>query len=501
MATDLATLFSNTQGEDRRLIETRDFYPDQPNPYLAEELQASSEDLASFFFLGHTDNKTFGDFSVEEFAIHFDQAFEDGKKKLLQNKKPFKYEDKAKVKAVHIFGCQAGLANMGKNDSYAQRLANALYDRGFVNAKVHAVAYEKQAPDESMYVEVIWEPGPLRDKETQHGFISAHSLDEKTVSEVRLLRHVQEQAQNEASKELAESKIKHHYSVAKARRKPLADAVSPLPFLMQAENTFVAKESYRQRKLRILHDPEYIEREKRKRVIELLTPIKDQTQDQDKKNILLRLLRDLKANFVSSCDQICTAYKNEYKKLITIFGYTPQSKTLDLLEQLSQGKITSQPSTRLEVELEMTGIDSEEEEEKRSLLSPRRRSGLFPAASSQQEEKGLGYFMREIDSLYEQLENEISLLQDRVERSCFAYFLSYEINTKAQKRDCLQELKKATSLGELQEKAKTALDDSRVKRGFRNTCTKEWWKSRTSMLLNEIIKGSQLEAKLLQCLK
>lgn len=505
MAIDLAKLFSNTQESRRHLVEIKDFYSDQPNPYMTEEeeRQAPSLALGNFFFLGHTDNNTFGGASVENFAAHFDQPFESKEKKLFQKKKPFSHEHKMEVRDIYLFGCEAGLADPGKNNAFAQRLANDLYRRGFVNAKVHAVAYEKKSLGESMYVEVIWDAAP-GDKKTQQGFISAHSVDETTVSEVALLRHIKENAREERSREEAERQIKHKYAVAKARRKAIIDAASPLEFLKWAENTFVANETYRERNERIQQDLGYRDRQKRKSVIEQLKALKDETSELAKRNVLLKLLEALQTNYAATVEEVCNLYKNEYKELITVsimgVRHTPQSKTLALLEQFSQGRIQPLPST----EVEPMPSDEEFDEEKPLINAhssvrsegsgTRHRPGLFPPPPANVGNLIPAQLRSEIESLYELLEDEISLLQDRMENACFGFFIGYEINTKAAKRDCLADLKNAKSLDELQAKAKVALDDRRINRGFRNTCTNEWGKSRVTDLLQNIIQNPHKEA-------
>src|SRR5690349_19668003 len=83
MATDLATFFSDTQASKRHLVQVHDFYKDHKNPFFCiapnpscdEWQKKKTTELQALFFLGHTDNQTFGGFSAKEFATHFDRAF------------------------------------------------------------------------------------------------------------------------------------------------------------------------------------------------------------------------------------------------------------------------------------------------------------------------------------------------------------------------------------------------------------------------------------------
>jgi hypothetical protein len=292
--------------------------------------------------------------------------------------------------------------------------------------------------------------------------------------------------------------------VAKARRKPLANALPPLDFLQRAENTYLGNEGYAKRKKRISQDPGYQDRMKREQILEHVKKIKDEQQELPKKKIFISLVTALETNFALTCEAICKAHKDEYKNLITVtvFGIsrTPESKTLSFLEEICKGKYFPELSTALDLE----ESESEELDEEKPLLnaSPRRsaqagptyRPNLFSAAgggggTEPVSTKVPENLRLEIEALHESLENEISLLQDRMERACWGLFLAYEINTKAQKRDCLMELKNIKTLAELQAKAKQALEEGRITRGFRNTCTNEWRKSRTRDLLNDIINN------------
>ncbi|HSW71181.1 MAG TPA: hypothetical protein VLH77_04300, partial [Gammaproteobacteria bacterium] len=163
MATDLAQLFSTTQSSGRTLIQVNEFYYESDNPFATgkiPEIGSAEEELQALFFLGHTlDDGSYGQFTPEKFAEHFDTAFEDpGFFSKRFPGRSFKPHDKDKVKDIYIFGCELGLSNSGKNDSYAQHLADQLHERKFTQVRVHAVAYEKQEPDETMYTSVTWKP-------------------------------------------------------------------------------------------------------------------------------------------------------------------------------------------------------------------------------------------------------------------------------------------------------------------------------------------------------
>ena len=480
MATDLATLFSDTQAPKRHLVQVNDFYKNRKNPFFTfvtrEWQKQKAKELQALFFLGHTDDRTFGDFSPKEFAAHFDEVFDSSNDIVARAfPKPFKYQDKNEIKDIYLFGCAAGLANANKNDSYAQRVANELFARGFTKLRVHAIAYEKRHPEESMYVEVIWRPA-LGDDNTLRGFISAYSIDSQTDFELEKTRREQEEARqkmNTTHKNLQEieRRIKHLHAVAKARREPIVQAVSPLAFLRQAENTFMANETDKERKERIAHDRAYNERQERKKIIALIQPIKDKKENTEQKKLLICFMEALRADYKSSWQQICNTYKEQYKKLITFVGYTRPSQTLELFKQLSQGNIPYQTRSRSFPMSTTIAFDIPEQ------------------------------LLHQIDALHTTLENEIATLHKKSKRACLTFFVNFEIETKTKKRACLAALKKAKTFDDLQKTAMTQLKSHRVTWHFRNTCTHEWGESRVRDLLRQIMENTSEEVMIPRQLK
>lgn len=466
MATQLVELFSRTQATQRQLIEINEFYQDKKNPFITEEVvlrQAVEKELQALFFLGHSEEGgTYGGFSPDQFAQYFDQAFEGGAWKALQGKRPFAYADKSKVKAIYLFGCELGLSNGGKNDSYAQCLANQLYVRGFTAVEIHAIAYEKQAPEESMITEIIWQPG-LGNYFAEPGYISAYSVDGKTAKELSDLRQEKEAAKDEKTRKSFERRINTKLLQAQKGRPPIAENVSPLPFLQRAENTYFPNESLEQRKKRIMEDP-------RNRIVALITQIIENSNfDLDRRAILQALLKALRTDWQSSWQELCGNYAKQYQEKITILGFTRKSNTLGLLQSLSQGKLP--PLSE--------GLESKQEEEK---ALPKGQGNSFEELLS------------EVNKLYAKLDEEIKLLRERSKTVCISFFINFEVSTKIQKKASLRGLQSAQSLAELQTYASEALKGGRVTWRFKNTCTQKWGESRTADLLHRILATRQEES-------
>ncbi len=479
MATELAMLFSYTQIKTGESLQVNDFHKGEANPFTTDklELKTADEELGALFFLGHSDHEVFGEFTAKEFVEFFAKAFQAKKSWNLFTKPPFTHQDKLKVKAIYLFGCATGLSNAGQNDSYAQQVANYLFANGFTEACVYAAAYEKQEPDETMYVEVIWKP-VFYDQKTRRGYISAYALDQQTATTIKTL---QEQEQSPEVKR----QIKHHYAVAKAKRVALAKNVPPLEYLQQEENRFVANETDEKRKQRIAKDPGYIDRTRRKIVIALIKVIIDEKDiAKNKKTLLNCFLQELQNNKEASWQEICMTYKKRYKKLISILHYTPPSTTLDLLEIISQGQL---PSSRQRSSPKL-------KEEKRPLISkPKtrysrmRQANTFFSVVKADPNDIPDELSEKISALDLLLSEEISLLTKRSERACITTFIRFEMNTKIKKRACLEALKEAKTLEALQSQAKKSLGERSVTWRFFNTATEEWRKSRVRDLLQEIV--------------
>lgn len=104
--------------------------------FLKEDSLAntSEEHLSEITFIGHADKEQYQDFDAQQFVKKFAADF----KKVAQD------ADKDKVKTIRLIGCEIGCKTPGP--ALAQQIADALYDQGFKNITVQALATPDNAP-------------------------------------------------------------------------------------------------------------------------------------------------------------------------------------------------------------------------------------------------------------------------------------------------------------------------------------------------------------------
>jgi hypothetical protein len=229
----------------------------------------------------------------------------------------------------------------------------------------------------------------------------------------------------------------------------------------------------------------------------------------------LPLMQELALELARNCFERVTvhvvpykrAMKNEWSALD--FSYKPKETLAARTKRLSSSAL---PPIQLDRRALLPwGVASQSEEKKTShfrptkarepaAVSPSRRANPY-TPSLEKEPKDIPPQLRvRITTLLRVLSAEIQCLQQKAASSCFSYFIRYELATKLKKVACLECLLRAETLVQLQEKAKNWSEDKRVLRGFRNTCTQVFGKSRVRELLTDILNDAyQEEPPLLYC--
>ncbi|WP_131781429.1 hypothetical protein [Legionella gresilensis] len=131
------------------------------------------DDNTSFVILGHTSdnpsethgNTTLGGYDAEGFASRMDEMIAE--------------TDRSKVKHFYLVACEVGMSRDGNTPALAQKIAFALENKGFREAKVHAITNNSDNPGESMVVTITSKAGTSKLEGHQNGHVTATSFHEK----------------------------------------------------------------------------------------------------------------------------------------------------------------------------------------------------------------------------------------------------------------------------------------------------------------------------------
>lgn len=518
-------------------------------------------ELSKLLFLGHAHEGFYGDFSPQEFAERFaasflgpapEMGFLDRLNPLYQARADaaFNPEDKSLVQDIYLVGCELGSYDPPNNNSFAQQLADCLYEKGFSNVKVHAIAYEKANPDESMYVEVdenrgakgsipkvlFNESGELTPYDTiTPGYLNAYSVSPTMTAEIRNLRSVEEQALgngDQRSAKAAREKIDALLKEPKENRSIVSSA-PPLSCLDRAENTFIPKKNrqYKPRAERVLADESFRDRQNKKRAIAVMAAhlkgLSGSTALTNSQDVVVQSFMAWlkKEDDKLSFKQICAVHEGKFKaELPGIFSKDTSNATYQLLKNLSQGifpDLSSKPKIVSKNSEEKVAEHKQDRHRKpEAVPNTRPSSRNNPAVSANpstmyggkgrgpqrpennpqrnlnDEQKAiLNAFISKISALEAKLLTEVKELELRKGGS-YSPFIDFEIATKTRKMDCLTDLSRMKDLASLQKQAAEYLKkDIRVTWRFRNTTAKteegekRWFASRTKDLLTEIVNS------------
>jgi len=153
------TVSQNPGHEDKAIAAARYFFPadNVESAILVNShtlYQLDEDNQRHLVFVGPGYNDRFGDYTASQFAEQLDKAY--GTKMKVPKKKHAERrervlaqnalieESKQKVLNVHLLGCNAGTV-ISDRDALPQQIANELFNRGFINVKVHCVAKPEHA--------------------------------------------------------------------------------------------------------------------------------------------------------------------------------------------------------------------------------------------------------------------------------------------------------------------------------------------------------------------
>jgi len=191
----------------------------------------------SLLVLGHASVTRIGGLTAAQFAERLFHAFPEKERENLKN--------------LYLIGCEVGMIT-DSDLSLAQSIADKLYQKGFTNIQIHAIANPENAAGKAMYVEVITNSLLNAD-----GCLNAYLLDNERANE--LSRLIKDKAKN--YKRINEIKNEAFYFLNKA---------DPVKELRKPHNTFKPKENPDQRNKRIANDEWTKFSKEKKQAIELI---------------------------------------------------------------------------------------------------------------------------------------------------------------------------------------------------------------------------------------
>jgi len=481
------------------------FYPESKSETKVTNLNQencldglSENDLQQMVFLGHGCRTHYGKYTADEFA------------ELLSIQFQHKQAKKHLVQDLYLIGCDMGVID-DSGRSLAQDIADRLFKKGFINARVHSVAQPEGAEGESLYVEVIEAPSlgnKLVSKQTNthtnEGYISAYLFNKKDGDEFfELLKDKQKNLikMDKFKKEHAFEFMRHAH---------------PHVELNKPHNTFVPNENPEARKQRIAEHPYTKSTDERNQVIDLLTKRRDYEASKKNKTLAKKL------DFIIK--QINRAEPDEYKGLIKkylpylqskILGidFSKKSNTVKLLKHLGEGdfkkaealvgkqkvkdKSSSEsksklhialPSAKFDVNLSKRKAKTTKLEKKERVVTQAKIEEESYASSSSQENGRNGSLKDILKHAQARLKLKIAIEAydariDELSAGCFSCF-SYELRTKLTKRAALQDVYDQATFTAMQMTASNyMLNDSRVMLSWNTTVTAD--------LLNLIVNNHE----------
>lgn len=138
----------------------------------------------------------------------------------------------------------------------------------------------------------------------------------------------------------------------------------------------------------------------------------------------------------------------------------------------------------------VTALDSEE-----AIFLPGERLEDMEKRVDVARRKTITSFIQKAQTQSVALQHELHELRKRAQTSCFAFFIRFEIATKEKKLQCLEDLKTASDLADLKERARVWSNDRRACWSWRNTVSRTWFESRTGKILEDINKIGEAEEK------
>lgn len=396
----------------------------------------TDEALASLLFVGHADVTSYGECSEKEFVTAFVNQFPADKKLALKD--------------LYLIGCEVGLIHKGT--SMAQKITDDLYDAGFENIQVHAIAKPEEAAGDCMYVE-----------EENFGYLNAYVVNKEDSDRLEVL---------------FENKSLHAEEIRKIKEErafTFIQSANPYQELNKAQHTFIPKENILERKKRLDGISEQSLCKEQARALALLKirrdyeQAKENTHTVQKLNFIINQIKHVPSHaWLRTMHDFVRYFK------VKLFGVTfnNRSNTLKMLEYLSEGDFASAESiVSAQGHTTKIAFHLEARVEKSGGKTPAEKDSLH-------EMLQLLKAKEKINALVAILENEIQALRE----SCFSFFHRFEINTKVQKKNALSELVNAVTYTELKMRAAHyMLDNPRVMRSYKTTRTRD--------LLDQIVRS------------
>lgn len=206
----------------------------------------TNEQLDRMVFLGHSNTHEYGTYHAKAFVKELDKKFIG------------KVDQKKYVHHLYLVGCDMGLIT--EQGSLAQSIADHLFDAGFINATVHAIAKPEGSVGESMYVEVITNAGVASLSE---GYLRAYLFSQKDGEQFfELLKDKRKNAQK-----IEQFKQAHGFE--------FLSHVNPLHEMNKPYHVFMPKETPERRAKRINEHPRILLANDQETAIQLLASRRD----------------------------------------------------------------------------------------------------------------------------------------------------------------------------------------------------------------------------------
>lgn len=375
-------------------------------------------DQQKFVLLGHGSVDSFGSYSAQEFAKVFAKRFAEANSDAAA---------KAKSIDLYLIGCEIG-REVGRHESFAQKMANELYAKGFTNLVVHS-AYRKHQ-DDSLIVEVITKPGLLSFM-VEKGFISAKSYTK---------------AQSDRLDELQKDPKKNKLQIAKLHHEVKAVYMHPQDMLDQPENIFKPNQTSQQRQADIV--------------------TQKAQQRENALQVLRQKLAELEGNFVRIYYQARINYLQNVIALVEKAGLDTWASDLAQYLKNNREDWMAKDSTTYQC---LLAVANTQFDKAAQFVKPAVTTDSANQAITAQSQ--LRVHLNSIKYLIDELNKEIAALKKTT--YWFSIFKKFETNTKLKKVEALQSMVTVDSLEKLQEKAKENLDVRRVRWSLKTERTKD----------------------------
>lgn len=400
--------------------DTENFFTNIPDNQLKE-----------IVFLGHGNRQQYDKHSAASFAKRFDDLF-------TRSRAPRKgaalKESKQTVNHVYLVGCELGLIDH-KGKSLAQSIASELYKKGYKKVVVHAYAAVQANPDDSLIVKVITREGAqvlisllselaggADDKPMfKEGYLAAELINEKSKASHLLLGGAA--PRQELNRPANTFGHKPESLTSRIERINEENVANEIQTRAQAIALLHQRSSYLQF---IAQTNPLKEAANKPRIVTLTKYVMKLNSAAHKskeewKAVLLEILASVRQSPLfkrgGNTEKLVLALSN--RNDLRVSELTAQQAERESLVRSSELKKTPPVKTKVSA-ISAINIDIEEQ----------------PQTTITQPQNSLSRALQnEIANLITTLDDEIKAMNS----TCFSFFKSYEINTKIEKHNLLNQ--------------------------------------------------------------